>query len=76
MCLMLSDRSLSLDCRKVELRMFLKQNKKYRPSDDAKAEKTEDHSELKALGIPLLTREAVQRHIPCWKPDVAIEGET
>ena len=41
----------------------------YRPSEKDELEKTDDHSDIKALGIPLLKDHAVSAHLPGWQPD-------
>ena len=66
--LVLSSKSSTLDSRSVEVRLFNKFNKRFRPSADRPAGKTDECSDQKALGIPILRRSAVQSMLPGWAP--------
>ena len=67
--LYLSAKASSLDSRKVEVRMFNRQNREYRPTATCPADKTDDHSEESAFGIPILKTAAVQAKVSGWEPD-------
>ena len=67
--LYLSAKASSLDSRKVEVRMFNRQNREYRPTATCPADKTDDHSEESAFCIPILKTAAVQAKVPGWEPD-------
>ena len=49
--------------------MFNRQNREYRPTATCPADKTDDHSEESAFGIPILKTAAVQAKVPGWEPD-------
>ena len=68
--LFLSTNASTLHPQKVEVRMFCRQNRAYRPNKDTPGTKTEDHSENAALGVPvpILKRAAVARYAPSWAP--------
>ena len=66
--LFLSTNASTLHPQKVEVRMFCRQNRAYRPNKDTPGTKTEDHSEHAALGVPILKRAAVARYAPSWAP--------
>ena len=70
--LFLDGKSSTLGPRKVEVRMFLRQNRAFRPNEEKPwGERSEDHSGESALGIPILKRAAVARHAPGWVDDEA-----